>query len=109
MPTTYKWIISSLECYPEKEDKQDVVFIIHWRRQAMDSGYIAEIYGDQFISLDPLEPFTPYPNLTEPQVIGWLESSLGEKTLAAQKISLDKQIADQIDPPVITPPIPWSN
>ena len=107
MSNTYSWIVSALDCYPEHEGKQDVVFVCHWRRQATDGTYNADIYGSQAVTLDPDAPFTPYADLTETQVIGWLEEAFGSETLAAQEAALDKQIADQINPPVVNPPLPW--
>lgn len=104
----YKWIISQLDCYPQHEDKQHVVFTIHWRRQATDGTHTADIYSSQSVTLDPDAPFTPYADLTEAQVIGWLESALGDEQLAAQITALDQQIENQINPPVIRPSLPWT-
>ena len=109
MSNQYQWVISQLECYPEADGHQDVVFVIHWRRQATDgNGHNADIYGSQSVTLDPDAPFTPYADLTEAQVIGWLEDTMGAETLAAQEAALDKQIEDQINPPVVVLPLPWA-
>jgi hypothetical protein len=108
MSNTYTWQISQLECYPQEDNKTDVVFNIHWRRQATDGTYSADIYGAQSVTLDAEAPFTPYANLTEAQVIGWLEEAFGPETLAAQVAALDQQIANQINPPVVSPPLPWA-
>lgn len=108
MSSTYTWVISQLECYPEHDNKADVVFTVHWRRQATDGTHNADIYGSQAVTLDASAPFTPYAELTEAEVIGWLETAMGEETLAAQVAALDKQIADQINPPVVRPPLPWA-
>lgn len=108
MSNTYTWVISQLDCYPEADNHTDVVFTIHWRRQATDgNGHNADIYGSQSVTLAPDAPFTPYADLTEAQVIGWLEDTMGEETLAAQIVALDKQIEDQINPPVVRPALPW--
>ena len=107
MSNSYNWIISQLECYPEHDNHTDVVFVVHWRRQATDGTHTADIYGSQSVTLDPDAPFTAYADLTEAQVIGWLEDAFGAETLAAQVASLDKQIEDQINPPVVRPPLPW--
>lgn len=104
----YSWVISCLECYPQHEGNQDVVFTIHWRRQATDGTHTADIYGSQSVTLDPDAPFTPFANLTEAQVIGWLEASFGAELLEAQKKALDQQIENQINPPVIRPKLPWA-
>lgn len=107
MSNTYSWVISALECYPQLEGHSDVVFTVHWRRQATDGTHTAEIYGSQAVTLDPAAPFTPYDQLTEAQVITWLEDAFGEELLAAQITALDTQIENQINPPVVTPPLPW--
>lgn len=110
MAITYKWIISSLECYPEHEGKTDVVFNVHWRRQATDGkGHNADIYGCERVTLDPDAPFTPFASITEAQVIEWIESAFGPEKLAEQKSALNSIIADQIKPPVISPPLPWAS
>lgn len=109
MSNQYSWIISALECYPKKDGHQDVVFVCHWRRQATDgNGHNADIYGSQAVTLDAEAPFTPFADLTEAQVIGWLEDAIGAETLAAQVTALDQQIEDQINPPILKPPLPWN-
>lgn len=108
MSNSYSWVISQLECYPLQDDNEDVVFQIHWRRQATDGTHHADVYGSQSVTLDPDAPFTPYANLTEAQVIGWLEAAFGAELLEAQEKALDKQIEDQINPPVIRPKLPWA-
>ena len=37
-----------------------------------------------------------------------LEAAFGEEQLASQVAALDKQIEDQINPPVLKPPLPWN-
>lgn len=109
MTNTYKWIISLLECYSKHEGRSDVVFNVHWRRRVTDGkGHNCEIYGCERVTLDPAAPFTPYANLTQAQVVGWLESAFGPEKLAQQVESLSRQIAEQINPLVVTPPLPWS-
>jgi len=107
MSNTYTWQIAQLECYPEHEGHTDVVFTCHWRRQATDGTHFADTYGSQSVTLDPDAPFTAYADLTEAQVIGWLEDAMGEETLEAQIAALDKQIEDLISPPVLRMPNPW--
>lgn len=108
MNNSYIWVISQLECYPQQNIHSNVVFTIHWRRQATDGTHTADIYGSQSVTLEPDAPFTPYADLTEAQVIGWLETAFGADTLAAQITALDKQIEDQINPPVLKLPLPWA-
>jgi hypothetical protein len=108
MANTYTWVIAQLDCYPQQDDHTDVVFVVHWRRQATDGTHTVEIYGSQGVTLDPEAPFTPYEDLTFDQVVGWLEEAFGPALLAAQVAALDKQIEDQINPPVVVLPLPWA-
>lgn len=108
MTNTYIWVIEQLQCYPQHDNHTDVVFNICWRRQATDgNGHTGDIYGSQAVTLDVGSPFTPYDQLTQAQVIGWLEDAMGAETLAAQVTALDQQIENQINPPVVNPPLPW--
>lgn len=110
MSNIYTWIIDQLECYPTLESNNDVVFRVNWRRQASDNdGHTSEIVGSQPIMLDPEEPFVPYADLTETQVIGWLENAIGAENLAKQEAALDERILAQINPPVVSPPLPWAS
>lgn len=108
MANTYNWVISSLECYPEHEGHPEVVFTVHWRRQATDGTHTADIYGTQGVTLAPDAPFTPYAELTQAQVEGWLVDAMGAERVAEMDANLDKQIENQINPPVVTPPLPWA-
>jgi len=109
MTNSYAWVISQLECYPEFEGKTNVVFIVHWERQATDSeGHKGNVCGAQQIVLSPDKPFTPFEQLTKVQVEQWLVDAMGEAVIAAQDALLDAQIKSQIAPEAITPPLPWA-
>lgn len=108
MNNTYTWIINQLECYPQHEGHTDVVFTIHWRRQATDGSHTADVYGSQAVTLDPDAPFTPYDQITKAQVEGWLEDAIGSDKVAELDANLDKQIEDQKNPPVVRPALPWA-
>jgi hypothetical protein len=107
MAVTYSWVISQLECYPQKDSKQNVVFTVHWRRQAQDGNYTADVYGSQSIALDPAASFTPFNNLTKPQVEKWLVDGMGPNRIAELDAALLANIESQKNPPVVTPAIPW--
>lgn len=106
--STKFWTISALECIPQEGDMTDIVIVCHWRRGAKEVVNDKEYFGDTYGAASLPKPegaFTPYSELTEAQVCGWLEQILDVASLDA---SLDAQIANQINPPVITPPLPWN-
>lgn len=108
MPITYNWTIAQMDTYPEYEGQTDVVFTVHWRLDGTDGKYAAGVYGSVGLTVDPGAKLTPYTQLTEEQVVGWVEAALGEKQVAAYRENIAKQIADQANPPVVTPPLPWA-
>lgn len=108
MATTYSWIISQLDCYPEHEGKQNVVFAIHWRRQAINNEHFADVYGEQKITLSPEAPFTPFDRLTKEQVETWLENAMTSEDLVNLTAILDSLLADKTSPSIVTPSLPWA-
>jgi len=77
MANTYNWIISQLECHPQHEGHSKVVVKVYWRRHASDGTHVADMYGAQDIEFNPNDTFTPYENLTQAEVEGWLETAMG--------------------------------
>lgn len=108
MTITNTWVIQQLDAYPEYEGNTDVVFTVHWQLNGTDGEYTGHVYGSVGVSLDEGSTFTPYADLTEAQVIGWVQDALGEEQVASYEANVAQQIADQIDPPVVTPPLPWA-
>ena len=105
----FKWVISSMDEYPTSEGLSDVVFAIHWRRQATevdgDKSYFADIYSVLSVSAPDPSSFVPYDQLTEEMVENWLNSGLQVDVIDA---SLAAQIEEQKNPKVISLPLPWA-
>ena len=108
MAITYTWNVVQMDAYPEKDGLTDVVFQIHWTLVGTDDTYQASVYGSCIVRLNESEPYTPYTDLTQDQVIGWVKNSLGEEKVSLYKANVATQIKNQINPPVVTPPLPWS-
>lgn len=109
MAVTYTWVIEQMSCYPQSEGQTDVVFTVAWRLNGTDGTYNGTVYGS--VGLTPYqagEPFTPYASLTQTQVIGWVQSALGPEQVTAYEENVSQQIANQINPPVVNPPLPWA-
>lgn len=108
MPNTYSWVISQLQCYPQHEGRSDVVFAVHWRRQATDGTHTADVHGVQMIAIDSAASFTPFSALTKSQIESWLENAMPSDKLIEIKEDLDKQIEDKTDPEAINLSPPWA-
>ena len=107
MAITYNWHIAALDCYPEHEGNTDVVFVAHWRMDGTDGEHTAGVYGSVGLTLDPEADFTPYADLTEAQVIGWVKDALGEEQVTGYEDNVAAQIDALANPPVVTPALPW--
>jgi hypothetical protein len=94
-----------MDCYPQVDGEQDVVFTVHWTCTGVDGEYSSYVYSSQSVAVNPDEPFTPYVDLTQDQVLGWIWASGVDKD--AVEASVEQQIQNQINPPVVTPPLPW--
>jgi hypothetical protein len=92
----------------ESEGLPDVIQIIHWRYQATqvdgDKTWFAETYGASSVAQPNPQNFIPYEDVTEAEVISWLESVL---PVDAMQASLEANIALQITPKEVTLPLPW--
>jgi len=108
MATTYTWGFPCLDAYPEADGETDVVFCVHYTYTADDGeGHVGSVYGTVGVTLDAGAPFTPFADLTEAQVQGWVEDALGAETVAAMKLNVDGQIAEAISPTKVTLAPPW--
>jgi hypothetical protein len=107
MTTTYQWTIQAMDCVPQEDGHTDVVVTAHWNASATDGTYSSGVYGTQTFTYDPASSFTPYDQLTQEQVVGWVQAGMGIDAVTALQENLDKQIANQINPPIVTPPLPW--
>ena len=108
MTATITWSVTQMDCYPQEAGNTDVVFTVHWTCSGVQGDYTGSVYSTCGVPLSGEGPFTPYADLTEEQVIGWVQDALGEEQVAAYEANVATQIADQINPPVVTPPLPWS-
>lgn len=108
MTITNTWTVVQMNCYPKVNGETDVVFTVHWTLSATDGTYNGGAYGSVAMTLNPDEPFIPYADLTEAEVIGWVQSALGAEQVAEYEAAVAQQLEAQINPPVITPPLPWS-
>jgi hypothetical protein len=106
------WIIERLLVKPTEGTHTDVVITADWRCNGTETTgtgddektYSGTCYGSASFAA-PSESFTPYEDLTEQQVLGWCFSNGVNKT--AIEANVTAQIENQINPPVIAPPLPW--
>jgi len=101
-----QWKIVQLECKPIEGDLENVAITAHWTVSETDGEHTGSAYGS--IGLGDPDPadFTPFADLTEETVIGWVQAALGDQVVAIEA-GVTAQIAALVNPPVVTPPLPW--
>ena len=110
MAINYEWNVSTVDTYPTHEEKNDVVYNVHWRLTATDDAnndadgnpQTASFYGSQPLDVSDLSSFTAFADLTASDVQGWVETALGADKVTELKASLDAQIAEKVTPTSVT-------
>jgi hypothetical protein len=103
--TTLSWIIERLLVKPTEGSLTDVVITADWRCNGSQDQYSGTCYGSTSFA-PPSGSFTPYEDLTEAQVLNWCFANGVDKTSIEANVT--QQINDQINPPIIAPPLPWA-
>jgi hypothetical protein len=101
---TTTWTISAMNC-STTEQNPDTVIVCHWTCSGTDGTYNASIYSTCSVP-SPTGSFTPYADLTQSQVLDWCYANGVDKT--ATEAAVEAQLQAQINPPVVTPALPWS-
>jgi len=101
---TILWIIERLLVKPTEGSLTDVVITADWRCNGSQDNYSGTCYGSCSFQ-PPTGSFTPYDQLTEQQVLNWCYENGVDQ--AAIEANVTQQIENQINPPVIAPPLPW--
>jgi len=83
------------------------VFTVHWRLNGTDGTNVGGLYGSLGVTYTAGEPFTPYTDLTQDQIIGWITTTLGAEEITILEANVAQQIANKANPPVISPALPW--
>ena len=106
---TILWIIERLLVKRTEGSETNVVITADWRCngfvQSPTEAYSGTCYGSCSFQ-PPTGEFTPYEDLTQEQVLGWCYENGVDKTAIEANVSL--QIENQINPPVVTLPLPWA-
>ena len=109
MSNSYTWSITALDCIPDLDGKLDYVVVAHWTCTGTDGAFSGSVYTTQSFSVNPDKPdYVPFADLTEAEVIAWVQAAMGEDGANATYASIDTQIENQVNPPIVTPPLPWA-
>jgi len=98
--TVTTWAIANLE----RETADGFVFTAHYTVNAKDDTYSAGAYGS--IGFERPDNLIPYADLTEAEVVSWVQEALGADKVAEVEAALQNQIDQQRNPTQATG-VPW--
>jgi hypothetical protein len=112
MSISYTWSVNQLQCYPTHESQTDVVFKVQWSYRGIDTNGVGSVRGGVTeVTYNAGSPFTPFAELTEQQVLGWIQPTITPEQMTEMEAGINGDISWQIaqansNAPV-SPPLPW--
>jgi len=97
---TFTWNVVQMD----RLTSDGFVVTVHYTVNAVDGDYTASTYGTVSYTEQQGEQYIPYAQLTEAEVVGWVQESLGKDTVEE---SLAAQIEAQKNP-VQETGLPWA-
>jgi hypothetical protein len=85
----YKWVISDLVAKIQDGELSNIIETVHYRYQTTDGEHTADVYGSVGLEAPDAESFKPFEEVTEADVISWLESKLDVEVMQSR---LDAQL-----------------
>lgn len=106
MSATINWEIQWMKSTPTTATPPEFVVEVGWICTGEQDGFTASVYSTCSFTEPGGESFTPYNQLTEQQVLGWIWANGVDKD--ATEAAVQQNIDNQINPPIVQPPLPWA-
>jgi len=110
MAITYSYAVTNMTAYPTSAGQENVVFQIYWFLSGTDSTSGLSggpVPSNTYVTYVAGEPFTPYNQLTQDQIIGWIMQDTPAGQMTALQNQVDIQIAAKTQQQQLIPP--WNN
>lgn len=107
---TYNWTVTAMYTLPQVDEFTDVVVVANWTLTGTEGEYSSSISDGTQFSVPQGSDFTPYPDLTEVQVVGWIQNTIGSKAVADYEAQIANDIYFQAHPPITatSQALPWA-
>jgi hypothetical protein len=98
------WTITNMTTLPDVVGKIDFVWNVFWLCTVTTTdGKTASMAASVMLDPEVVDPnYTPYDQLTEAQVVGWVQTTLGPTRVTQTETVLLQQAE------AVTLPLPWS-
>jgi len=105
MSITSTFNVISLSVAPSLDGLTDVVTSVMSQVVSTDGTFYAQQTFTDAVGAPNPGDFTAYPDLTQAQVLSWIPDHGADFEVQSY---LAANIAEQANPPIITPPLPWA-
>ena len=103
---TYYFKINAVDAHVSQDGLENVVYNVHWSYIGEDAnGNVATQIGVQHVPYVDPDNFTPFDQLTQADIIAWIEPMLN---VAEFQTNLDSQLAELSAPTKVTLQVPES-
>ena len=104
--TTFTTTVIAMYTLPQVDGQTDVVVTVQYNVAGTEGEYSANFGFSESYTIQQGGSFTPYADLTEAQVVGWIP----EADLANAQACVQGQLDSMISPPVspTSQALPWS-
>ena len=105
MADTYTWRVAQLERVAATGEINVVHYTVEARTE--DDVYATSAYGS--LGLDPADPdaMIPFADVTEADVVSWLQAKFGEEKIAEIEAALSDQL-ENMRAPKVAQGLPWA-
>ena len=104
MAITYTWDTKTVDTNPTKSGESDVIFKVYWKLDGVDDTAeknAACATGVVDLDTSDLSSFTAFADVTESDVTGWVETSLGTDKINSYKTIIEEVIQEKTTPTVV--------
>jgi hypothetical protein len=101
MSISYSLKITQMDVEPHAEDQVNVVVCAHWAYTGTENNKSAGYGGKTYFTYTSGDPFTPYDQLTEDQVSGWVLGAWTPDQKSIYESAISASLASQAEP------LPW--
>jgi len=106
MAISYAWDVSTVDTYPTKDSKADVIYNVHWRLTGTDgvnnnaegNPQTGSVYGSQRLDVSDLSSYTEFASVSKANVQAWVEAALTSDKVTQLKNGIKSQITETITP-----------
>lgn len=93
------WLVDGDLVTANIDGHQNVVIQVPWVCQTSSEGITVNMHGKTDLAYNPSSPFIQYDDLTQDEVIGWVQSAIGPEGVAFYETKAQQQLDIQLNNP----------